>query len=249
MARKCSKCGFEPPPEEGYRLQACPECNTPYIAWEAKGFASATDAAVTGSLPKSSSIGLPVDTPMGEGMCARLSADIDRWGADHAWPWRGALWIFCIYTAVRYSAKWDYHGLFGGINFGIHELGHVVIFFNKFLHFAAGTFFQVAAPIVGFFMFYWQREYFGLSVAGVWLATNLYYVAWYMSSAHNPGSITLIAPWANPKHDWTYLFQKTGLLKYNRGIASATRLSAHILIWVSIAFGAWVLWKMIRADS
>ncbi|MFC1582998.1 hypothetical protein ACFL4W_05620, partial [Planctomycetota bacterium] len=115
MGRKCAKCGFEPPPQEGYRLQACPECGTPYIAWEAKGFASATDAAVTGSLPKPSSVGLPVDTPMDEGMWARFSVNVDRWGRDHAWHWRGALWVFCIYTAFRFAAAEDYNGLFGGL--------------------------------------------------------------------------------------------------------------------------------------
>ncbi len=255
MGRKCSKCGFEPPPMEGYRLTACPECQTPYISWAASGEKSGEvegqrlDGDTGYQKPEIRPEGAGISVEPVYGFWARQSSNIDAWGADHAWPWRAALWVFCIYTGVRYAIKWDFHGLFGGINFGIHELGHVVIQFNQFLHFAAGTVFQLTAPVIGFFMFYRQKEYFGLSVAGVWMATNLYYVAWYMSSADRPNSIDLIAPWANPKHDWTWLFQKMGLIKHCHGIAAFTRWSAHILIWSSIIFGAWVLWKMVKAKQ
>ncbi len=175
---------------------------------------------------------------------------INRWSEGKFWPFRAVLLLYFSYVGVRHLFDGDYTSLVGALNFGIHELGHVVIPGPRFLHMAAGTLFQLAAPVASFFMFRKQEDYFSMySVCPVWLSTNLYYCAWYMSSATRPRSIQLLAPWANPKHDWHWILGKIHMLQYYRELTFMTRVFGFITMWGGIAMGVWVVWIMISPKT
>ena len=55
-----------------------------------------------------------------------LHGEVLSWCEGRRWIWRAPLLVFFAYIAVRHLADPLYTSIFGGINLGIHELGHVV---------------------------------------------------------------------------------------------------------------------------
>ena len=159
------------------------------------------------------------------------------------------LLIFFVYIGVRQF--WDpmYTSIFGGINLGIHEGGHLLFrSLGQFICVAGGTFLQLFAPIASMVMFLKQRDYFAISVCFGWLSTNIMGVSVYMSDAekmvlplvtvgnHN-GIVT---------HDWRYLFSSLGLLNHCEAIGWLTRQSGNISMLICIGLGGWLLWQMYK---
>jgi hypothetical protein len=146
---------------------------------------------------------------------------------------------------VRHLIDTEYTSAIYLLNFGIHEMGHFVFrLFGEFIGVAGGSLLQVAVPIGSMVMFYRrQRDFFAIAFCFAWLATNLYYVAWYMADAQFM-SKPLAGEGSNLIHDWNYLFKNTGLLGWSKGIAWMTRQGANVAIGVSAVGMGWLMWKM-----
>ncbi|MEZ6016903.1 MAG: hypothetical protein R3F49_17420 [Planctomycetota bacterium] len=74
--------------------------------------------------------------------------------------WRLALWAYIAWTVAR-LVQFDesYRAVFDGLNFGLHELGHELFQpLGHWLHVAGGTLTQLAAPLVGLWMFRRQGD-------------------------------------------------------------------------------------------
>lgn len=178
------------------------------------------------------------------GFLGTLQKNIRESVQNRIWQWRIFILFYCIYIGIRYACNPGYWSLFGWFNFGIHELGHLIIPGPKLPHMLAGSVVQCSAPLIGFFIFWRQRDYFGsLSVSFVWLATNLYYVSWYMADA-DQRAIPLLSPFEQGQHDWHFIFVRIGLYEYDDPIAACVRWGGHICMWTGIVFGIWVLWLM-----
>lgn len=165
------------------------------------------------------------------------------------WYGRALLIMFFIYLGIRYLIDPAYACLFGAINLGIHELGHVVFSFaGEFLTVLGGTILQTTAPIVSVFMFLKQGDYFALTFSGVWLATNFYNIAVYIGDAQAQ-VLPLVTIGGGPaRHDWQYLLSRMGVLSHDRVIASFVRGMGFLFMWVSIVLGIYIVWLMIRSD-
>lgn len=129
------------------------------------------------------------------------------------------------------------HNLMQNGNMIIHEAGHGICYLigcPPFLTAMNGTNFQLLLPL--FFIVYYYRRHNVLlmGVGGMWLAQNLIYVAWYMSTAHFPGKYPDFLGNDNAMHDFRYLFTRLGVLDYSELIAGMTRLVA-----VSLLFASW----------
>ncbi len=137
-----------------------------------------------------------------------------------------------------------YGDWFSGITLGVHELGHIVLFWaGSFISIAGGSLFQVAAPIAAGWILARQRDWFGITVAGAWLASSLHGLAAYVGDAR-ARDLPLVGLVPDPIHDWEWLLGHLGILTWDHGLAALLRiLSAGIGI-AAVGGGAWLCAEM-----
>ena len=170
-------------------------------------------------------------------------------------PWvRLPLLLWMAWIGVQHLGNADYQSWFKPLTLGLHEAGHLLLgwFGSAFLTMAGGTLVQLAAPVATAAMFRRQPDWFGISVAGAWLADSAYDVALYMADAREM-DLPLVTvgdgECFDVCHDWHFLLRETGLLGWDTTLAGGLRLAAFVVLWVSVAFGAWLLWRMARLRS
>lgn len=181
------------------------------------------------------------------------------WGDSAAWAtgkWWWARLPLSLYFGVVFSrhvfGTGPYRSLFDGINLGIHELGHAVFRpFGEFMHMSGGTILQLAAPVAAGIVFLRQRDYFGISVALCWLATNFWGVAEYVGDARAlkldlvaPGMGVMPAGEGGILHDWNHLLGPMGLLPYDQHFAFFFKTCAVASMLTGLVYGAWLMFVM-----
>lgn len=178
-------------------------------------------------------------------------AHLVSWCAGRHWAWRLVLLLWLGYVGTRQFLDSDYSMacLFGGINLGIHELGHLLTRgCGDFICTLAGSGLQILVPVIAMIVFLRQRDYFGIAVCFGWLSTNLVQVGVYMSDAQRMELPLVTVGTASGAiermHDWHYLFGRMGLLSSCETIGAATRLLGHSAMLFCLASGAWLLWQM-----
>jgi hypothetical protein len=179
---------------------------------------------------------------------AGFFAEAREWAAGRS-PWARLLlclylaWVFCHHLGDPLYKSW-----FGGLNLGIHELGHILaVPLGTFIQVAAGTLAQCLAPIASAFVFHRQRDWFAIGFSSAWLGINLFEVATYAGDAAVQ-ELPLVSPFAGvPLHDWNYLLGKLGLLDHAAGVASLFRLGGSLFILAGLGFSSWLIVEMLRA--
>lgn len=133
------------------------------------------------------------------------------------------------------------------VNLAFHEAGHVIfgLFGWRFLQVLGGSLGQILMPLVcaGAFLLK-NRDAFGASVGLWWTAENFMDLAPYIGDAR-----TLTLPLlggvtgrdVEDYHDWEYLLRTTGLLQYDRVLASASYNLGRALMLGTLLWGAHVL--------
>jgi hypothetical protein len=142
----------------------------------------------------------------------------------------------------------DWPNLFSGLNFGIHEFGHVLFApLGSFMGILGASLFQCLVPIIGMGMMLKQRDYFGITVCGAWLCSNMFHVAAYIADARAM-ALPLVSPFSgHPIHDWNYLLSRMGLLGSCEGLAILIKILATVIMLASIAGACYLIWLMIEA--
>lgn len=184
-----------------------------------------------------------------------LLDDAAEWAEDRWWLPRLPLLAYLAYVGWRHLREPEEYSslLFGGVTFGVHELGHVIFSpLGELLGIAGGSLAQVLAPIAaGLVFLFWQRDgepqrdYFGVAVAGCWLAFSLWNLATYVGDAKHQ-DLPLLGLSSDPIHDWAYLLGRFGLVDQGRQFAGLIRLAAFAAWTLSLLFGGWLLKKMAR---
>jgi hypothetical protein len=193
--------------------------------------------------------------PLSDGWRARLEEvadEVDAWCAGRSWLARTPVVAWFAWIGVRHLADPLYESLFGALNLGIHEAGHLLFsWFGLFLMVAGGTLLQLAAPLGSAVMFWRQPDWFALPICGAWLATNLYNVATYMADARAMELPLVTVGGGEPLvgHDWNYLLGTVGLLAQDAFLAGALRLLAFVVLWGSLAVATWMVVRMARRPS
>jgi len=179
---------------------------------------------------------------------AHYSTDVLNWCQGRSWLARLPLWLGFVYIAARLVRDPAYWSVFNFLNLAIHEWGHLLFrSFGEFMMVAGGTILQLLAPLGSIFMFLKQRDYFGIAVCFIWLSTNLYGVALYMSDAMTQDLPLVTVGDANHIiHDWYWLFAKMGVLNRCEAIGWFTRQLAFATMLFGLGFGAWLLWQMFK---
>jgi len=172
-------------------------------------------------------------------------AQAREWAAGRMWLPRLLLLFYMTWVLFQSLGDPLYQSIFKALNLGVHELGHLVTTpLGQFISIASGSLFQCLAPVVGYFMFRRQGDWFALGVAAWWLGTNLHDVAAYAGDARSR-SLTLVTPFGGSEiiHDWHYLLARMGLLEKDLAIATMLRLGGFLFMFAGIAWGAvMVVW-------
>ena len=192
----------------------------------------------------------PVQPEEDPGWHARLQKML----RNSTWYLRLPLWLYLAYVGVRqFFQPVDYSSLFAPINMCIHEGGHVLFHvFPDFIHVAAGTLAQLAAPVAAAVILAKQRDPFGMTVCLGWLSTNFVGVGVYMADARARELPLVTAEGIGSTkatiHDWEYLFGQLGLLPYDTAIGLFMRTVGSALMLLALASGAWIMWEMAKVN-
>jgi hypothetical protein len=132
----------------------------------------------------------------------------------------------------------SFHNLLNSANMIVHEAGHGVCYLfacPELITALNGTVFQLLLPII-FIYYYCRRENSVLvGLGGIWLAQNLVYVAWYMSTSHTPQRYPFFIPGAD-KHDFWFIFRELGVYEYDWLISGFVRVIAVLLLLYSYGY-------------
>jgi hypothetical protein len=158
--------------------------------------------------------------------------------------------VYLGYVGVQHVRDPLYNSWFGGLIFGLHEFGHVLFSgFGEFMAVAGGSIFQLAVPLISVGMFLYQRDYFGIAVAGCWESFSLYNLATYIGDAQAMELPLLSIGGGDAYHDWEYLLVHLGMLEHDAKIATITRGIGFVVLIGSWIWGAWVCYRMARAGK
>jgi len=167
-----------------------------------------------------------------------------------SWGLRLLLYLWLAYVAVGLFFHPEFSGIFQGINWGAHELGHYVVKpFTRtdWIRAAAGTVGQNVPILASFYFFMKQRDYFALSISSVWLGASLGHTGSYIASSLDDEVWTLKPVWApevEVYHDFNIILDRFGVLEQCKGIGQAVKILSRIPLVAGLLWGAWVLWLM-----
>ena len=181
---------------------------------------------------------------------AGLNRDLQEWCQGRSALLRLPLLVYLAFAGFNHVKDTMYSSWFGGLTFGIHELGHVIFRpFGEFISIAGGSFTQVAVPIIGAGILLYQRDYFGIAVAGCWESFSLYNLATYIGDAQVQALPLFNIGGGDTYHDWEYLLVQFGLLEQDAKIAMLTRFIGFMVLLASMWLGIWVCYLMARAKK
>jgi hypothetical protein len=176
-------------------------------------------------------------------------ADAADWARGRWWQWRVPLLLYLAWDGRRHFLDGDAGGLFAGITFGAHELGHLLFaFLGQFMAVAGGSINQILIPVGAGFLFYHYRDYFGIAGAGAWLSSSLIDLARYIGDAR-AFDLDLVGFGEDSVHDWAWLLGHFDALQYDTRIATFTRGCAVLVLLLSLGFGAWLCLQMRRPPA
>lgn len=176
-----------------------------------------------------------------------LHAEMVEWCRGRWWFPRLLFLSWFAYILVRYIGDPAYHVIFSAINLGIHEIGHILWSpLGEFMGFLGGSLTQCLAPVASIFIFYRQRDFFGIAFCFGWLSTNLHGVSVYAGDARER-ALPLVTPGGGePLHDWFYILNRLGLLEMDHAIALLLRGLGVMSMLVFLVLGGYQCWLMFR---
>ena len=134
----------------------------------------------------------------------------------------------------------------------IHEAGHVLFMpFGELLMIAGGSVFQVALPFAIAVAFLLKnRDPFGAAVCLWWTGISLIDLAPYVYDALQPQLILLGGRTGEDgPHDWIYLFETLGGLRYAHGWGRAVQVAGILVSFGAALWAALALWHTHRHPS
>ena len=151
-----------------------------------------------------------------------------------------SLFFVCAYFLNYISTYKDWHFI-DNVNLIFHEAGHTIFFFlGHFLSVLAGSGFQVALPIFFSIYFFAKQQKISGSLCLLWVGQNLLNVSIYAGDAINMNLDLLGGD--SVIHDWNYLLDTVGILKYTGTIASMIYFLGIINISLGSVFSIYYSW-------
>jgi hypothetical protein len=170
---------------------------------------------------------------------------IRAWAAGRSWHWRAPLYLILLVQATRPLRVEQGTNIFSGIVFGAHEFGHLFFaFFGEWMTIAGGTVMQLLVPIGAAAVVMRTRDWFGLAVCALFLASSLGDASWYIADARAQQLDLVSFSPDGGGHDWHYLLAKAGLLKQDLALARFTRFLGWMLVLGASVLTARLVWWM-----
>ncbi|HET6163064.1 MAG TPA: hypothetical protein VFG37_05315 [Planctomycetota bacterium] len=180
-------------------------------------------------------------------MVERILGSIREWARGRTWWARVPVVLACAWLGVRLVADCDAATIFGAIDLGIHEAGHVVFRFGGDMVCAfGGSLLQCLAPLLCAVVLLRIPDWFGASFCGVWLGVNLFEVARYVADARAQALQLVTIGGGDARHDWNFLLGELGMLGADTTLAGILRGVAFLVLWGSIVGGAalcFLIWR------
>ncbi|MDD5432106.1 MAG: hypothetical protein PHO70_03865 [Candidatus Omnitrophica bacterium] len=182
---------------------------------------------------------------------AEFRRDAIKWCKGKSWIWRLPFLLLFCYFLIRYWKNPEYTCILSPLTLGVHELGHFVFaFLGQFMGILGGSLLQLFAPLALAFNFYRQKDYFAIALSFGWLSTSLFDMARYVADARAM-ELPLVSPFGIDSviHDWNFILNKIGLLRYDTSISFALKIFASIMMLICLLSGAWLLLKMAEKEK
>jgi len=159
------------------------------------------------------------------------------------------LLCFLAWAGWRQFQDPEFYHIYSGLTLGFHEMGHIIFVpFGETLTAAGGSITQLAIPILVGVLLYRQRDYFGIAVAGTWLASSMANLSVYIGDARAE-ELPLVGFSDEPEHDWNWLLDHFNALSSDTRIAALVRVIGELVLLASLLFGGWLCWQMWRSRS
>lgn len=175
-----------------------------------------------------------------------------EWARGKNWFIRLPAVLFFGNIFYHHLVNPEYNSILKALNLGIHELGHFIfMFFGQFMQILGGTFWECAAPMIGMWNFYRQRDFFAIGLCFGWLSTAFFDVARYAADA-SAMALPLVAPFGGGDeviHDWNYLLTQMGMLSLDQAVAGFFKGMAVFSMLVCFLISGWLLWHMLTRDK
>lgn len=167
------------------------------------------------------------------------------WSAGRWWWWRAPLFAVLAWQVLRPLREQGDWTLFSGIIFGAHEFGHLVwAFLGEWWGIAGGSLTQLLVPVGAAAVVWRAKDWFGVAVCGLFLATSLAELSWYVADARTEMLDLVSFSAEGAIHDWNYLLGRAGLLQQDLATARALRFIAWMVLAGSTLLAARLLWWM-----
>jgi hypothetical protein len=139
------------------------------------------------------------------------------------------------------------------INLPFHEAGHVIFSpLGRFLQVLGGTLGQWLVPFIVLCAFLLKGNPFGAAVGLWWLGESFLDVAPYINDAR-AGQLPLLGGVTGSEvedyHDWEVILTRLGWLQHDHLIARISFTIGTILMLLSLAWGAFILWRQFQEGS
>lgn len=147
------------------------------------------------------------------------------------------LGFVCLFAAVclffHFFTKDAWVPFLDSANLAFHEAGHpLVSMLSGRLTVYGGTMFQLMFPLAAAAHFHREGLPVGACSSAVWLGENMLNIGRYMADAR----AHLLPLVGGGDHDWTEIFSRWGVLRWDVHIAGFTRLLGLLIILAAVAF-------------
>jgi hypothetical protein len=154
------------------------------------------------------------------------------------WQWVVAAGVTVLLAWLTYS-RGGWIPLLSAFDLGVHEFGHLLTAWAPALLCSlAGSFLQVAAPLLLGGYFWWRRDYLAVILMVAWSAENLHNVSVYIADAQ-----VMILPLfgddgSGAGHDWHNILLELNALEATDQLALVVKTGSIILFVVALGLAA-----------
>lgn len=165
-----------------------------------------------------------------------------------------ALWVLYAYlfiSILSFGPSGFSNLLVSGlylIEFGVHELSHLAVFFMPAIFVAAaGSVGEISFVILMAYATFKAKSYFAACFVGLWLMLAFRSVGTYMADARAQ-QLPLIGPGETVKHDWNYVFTQLGWLNADTAIGGTVQIIGVIIGVLSLLYAAYLIIIKVTQD-
>ncbi|MDB5185958.1 MAG: hypothetical protein JWL85_481 [Candidatus Saccharibacteria bacterium] len=165
------------------------------------------------------------------------------------------LWLFFVYLFVQIvqiepnKSGGIFLGIMYFIEFGVHEVSHLVVaFLPSILVAAAGSAGELTFTALVAYAAFKSKSYFAGIFGLLWVALAMNSIGMYMADARVQ-QLQLAGPGSDPQHDWHYVFGSLGWLNADTFIGGFVRGLGDLIGFAALALGFWLLICMLANDK